>query len=77
VPQVAKAGFILAPLLARGDDAAAFMRREYRTWIRSFQFEAPRGQERFWSYVDVSLFAIPALPMRRAGDDEGDAASRP
>jgi hypothetical protein len=77
VPRVAEAGFILAPLLERGDDAAAFMGGEYRTWIRSFQFEAPRGQERFWSYVDVTLFAIPALPMRRADDDSSDSSRRP
>jgi hypothetical protein len=77
VPAVARAGFILAPLIARGDDAAAFMQFRYRTWIRSFHFDAPAGQAGFWSHVDVTLFTMPSLPMSPAGDDASASKENP
>jgi hypothetical protein len=74
---VARAGFVLAPLIASADDAAAFMEHRSRTWIRSFHFDAPAGQAEFWSHVDVSLFSIPSLPMRSANYDASGSPSRP
>lgn len=77
LPRVARAGFVLAPLIASADDAAAFMEHRRRTWIRSFHFDAPAGQAEFWSHVDVSLFSIPSLPMRSANYDASGSPSRP
>ena len=77
VPRVSRAGFILAPLLETADDAAAFMRGESRTWIRSLHLEAPAGQEEFWSRADVALYALPSVPVRTANDEAGNGASRP
>lgn len=63
VTRVARDGFMLAPAITTGDDAAAFFRGEARVWITSFRFEAPEGQEEFWSRVRVDLFAMPAIPL--------------
>jgi hypothetical protein len=42
-------------------------RGEASSWVRSFHFEAPPGQEEFWSHVDVSVFEMPGLPVRLGG----------
>jgi hypothetical protein len=63
LPRVAEFGFILAPTLTHGSDMAALMRGEASTWVRSFHFEAPEGQDEFWSHVDVELFRMPGLPF--------------
>jgi len=64
IPRVAADGFILAPRLGDGGDMAALMQGDAKTWVKSFHFEAPPGQEEFWSYMDVEVFQIPSLPIR-------------
>jgi hypothetical protein len=64
LPRVARAGFLLVPTLESGADLADLMAGETRTSIRSLHFEAPAGQEEFWSHVDVEVSALPALPLR-------------
>lgn len=64
VPDVASDGFILVPTLAEGSDLAALMRGTVQTWVKSVHFEAPPGQEEFWSHVDVRLFGLPGIPIR-------------
>jgi hypothetical protein len=64
VPRVASDGFILAPTIAGGSDMAALMRGQAASWVRSFHFEAPDGQDEFWSHVDVRLFGMAGLPVR-------------
>jgi hypothetical protein len=76
MPRVARAGFLLVPTLASGDDAAALLRGETRSGIRSFHFEAPAGQEEFWSRVAVVVSSIPSLPLRIATHDRPAPSSR-
>jgi hypothetical protein len=64
LPRVARAGFLLVPTLESGADLADLMAGETRTGVRSLHFEAPAGQEEFWSHVDVEVSALPALPLR-------------
>ena len=66
VPRTAKTGFILVPMLAAGSDMVSLMQGEATSWVRSFRFEAPAGQEEFWSHVDVGVYRLPALPARAA-----------
>ncbi len=66
LPRVAQAGFILAPGLEEGDDMAAFLKGESHSWVRSFHFEAPADQAEFWSHVDISVYALPDVPLRPA-----------
>ena len=75
VPRVARAGFLLVPTLATGEDAAALMRGETRSWVRSLHFESPPGEEKYWSRIDVEVFSVPSIPLRLAGPDPG--ASHP
>jgi hypothetical protein len=63
VPQIAKDGFILVPTLADGRDLALLMEGKTRTMIRSFHFEAPEGEARYWSHVNVQVFELPGLPI--------------
>ncbi|HEY4988331.1 MAG TPA: hypothetical protein VII09_00915 [Opitutaceae bacterium] len=63
LPRVAEGGFLLAPTIAGGGDMAALMTGQSGTWIKSFHFEAPGGQEEFWSHVDVQLDRLPGLPI--------------
>src|ERR1017187_8527742 len=53
LPRVAKGGFILVPTLGSGGDMASLLRGEAHSWVRSFHFEAPQGQEEFWSHIDL------------------------
>jgi hypothetical protein len=46
------------------------MRGQTRSWVRSFHFEAPSGQEKFWSHVDLGVFAVPAIPLRLLGPEQ-------
>jgi len=64
VPRVARFGFILVPTLADGSELALLMKGEARSRVKSFHFEAPGGQDEFWSHVDVSVFQMPGLPLR-------------
>jgi hypothetical protein len=64
LPRVARDGFILVPTLADGSDLMLLMKGEARSIVKSFHFEAPGGQEEFWSHVDVSVFQMPGLPLR-------------
>jgi hypothetical protein len=64
LPRIAQDGFILSPTLATGNDMAHFLRGEASSWVKSFHFEAPRDQDEFWSHVDVSVFAMPGLPLK-------------
>jgi hypothetical protein len=66
LPRVAKTGFLLAPMLESGADVASFLNGEANTWVRSLHFEAPEGQEEFWSHVDVTLFALSDVVLRSA-----------
>ena len=66
VPGVARAGFLLAPVLEEGEDMAAFLRGESHSWVRSFHFDAPADQAEFWSHVDVEVFGMPGIPLRPA-----------
>lgn len=68
VPQVARAGFLLVPTLTSVADAAALLRGETHSRVQSFHFEAPASQEEFWTHVDVSVFAIPDIPLRMTTD---------
>jgi hypothetical protein len=63
LPRVAADGFILAPRLEGGSDVAALMSGDARTWVRSIHFEAPAGQEEFWSHMDVEVYSMPGLPI--------------
>jgi hypothetical protein len=63
VPEVANDGFMLVPTLAGGEDLASLMRGTVQTWVRSIHFEAPAGEEEFWSQVDVRLFSLPGIPI--------------
>jgi hypothetical protein len=63
LPRVAEGGFLLAPTIAGGADMAALMKGRSGTWIKSFHFEAPAGQEEFWSRVEVKLDRLPGLPI--------------
>ena len=67
LPRVARAGFILDPTLQTGGDMALLMKGQSRSRVRSIHFEAPAGQEKFWSRVDVSVFEMPGLPVRPEG----------
>lgn len=67
LPQVARAGMLLAPVLTLGDDAAAFFRGEARIWVKSFHFEAPAEQSEFWSHFDVVVYTLPDLPLNAPG----------
>jgi hypothetical protein len=69
VPRISREGFILVPTLATGDDLALLMKGEIRSRLRSFHFEAPAGQEKFWSRVEVSVFQLPQLPIRPVRGD--------
>jgi hypothetical protein len=64
LPRVARAGFMLVPTLSDGSDLALLEKEEARSTVRSFHFEAPPGQDEFWSHVSVSVFQIPGLPLR-------------
>jgi len=64
VPRVARDGFILAPTLETGDEVASFLTGQEYSWVRSFHFEAPAGQEEFWSRVRVGVFELPAIELR-------------
>jgi hypothetical protein len=64
LPEVGRVGFILVPTLETGADMASFLRGEAHGWIRSLRFEAPSGQEEFWRPIDVSLDALPRIPLR-------------
>jgi hypothetical protein len=64
LPRVARGGFILAPTLASGRDMELFLKGEAESWVRSFHFAAPAGQDEFWSHVDVGVFGIPGIPLR-------------
>jgi|CZKI01.1.fsa_nt_gi hypothetical protein len=66
LPRVARAGFILVPTLESGGDMASFLRGEADSFVDSFHFEAPPGQEEFWSRVNVAVFALPGIPLRPA-----------
>jgi hypothetical protein len=66
VPTVARDGFLLVPTLEKGSDAALFLKGQTRSWVRSFRFEAPAGQAKYWSHVNVGAFAIPSIPLRPA-----------
>jgi hypothetical protein len=66
VPQVARDGFIIVPTLADGRDLALLMAGKTRTMIRSFHFEAPEGEARYWSRVNILVFQLPGLPIRMA-----------
>ena len=63
LPRVAQDGFILAPTLFGGGDLASLMHGDALTWVRSFHFEAPAGQEEFWSHVGVELSQMPGIPF--------------
>jgi hypothetical protein len=63
LPRVARSGFLLVPTLATGGDAAALMRGQTHSWVRSFHFEAPARQDEFWSGVEVHVFALPGIPL--------------
>jgi hypothetical protein len=52
------------PNLIQSGDVASLARGEASSWVRSFHFEAPPGQEEFWSHVDIGLFDLPGLPLR-------------
>jgi hypothetical protein len=64
LPRVAKVGFVLVPTLETGADVASFLRGEAHSWVHSLHFEAPGGQEEFWSHVDVTLLAMPEIALR-------------
>jgi hypothetical protein len=63
VPRVARAGFILVPTLADGSDLASLMNGTARSTIRSFHFEAPQGQGKFWDCINVKVYQLPGLPI--------------
>ncbi|HEY5079818.1 MAG TPA: hypothetical protein VII43_08220 [Opitutaceae bacterium] len=71
VPRVARAGFLLVPTLATGADAAALMEGQTHSWVRSFHFESPPGQERYWSRVEVEVFSVPSIPLHLVPADPG------
>ena len=64
VPRISRAGFLLVPNLIQSGDVASLARGEASSWVRSFHFEAPAGQEEFWSHVDIGLFDLPGLKLR-------------
>jgi len=64
LPRVARDGFILAPTLETGDEVASFLAGQEYSWVRSFHFEAPAGQDEFWSTVRVGVFELPAIELR-------------
>ena len=66
LPRLSRAGFILVPTVANGGDVAALLHGESRSWVKSFHFETPAGQEEFWSRVVVRVSALPSLPLRPA-----------
>ena len=66
LPRTARTGFILVPTLASGGDLVALMHGEARSWVKSFHFEAPEGQEEFWSHIEVRVSVLPSLPIRPA-----------
>lgn len=75
VPAVARAGFILAPTLEGGDDMAALMQGKARNWLRSFRFEAPAGQGRYWTRIDIGVYRMPGIPVRAAATGAGAAGA--
>lgn len=66
LPRVARDGFLLVPTLRDEADMAMLLGGEAKSWVRSFHFDAPADQGEFWDYVDVSLFALPGIPLRDA-----------
>ena len=64
IPRIARDGFIMVPTLADGRDLALLMEGKARSMIRSFHFEAPQGEARYWSRINVVVFQLPGLPVR-------------
>jgi len=75
VPRIARDGLILVPTLRTPGDAAEMMKGRTRSWVRSLHFEAPDGQDEFWSHVDVDVFDMPDIPLRLANDETHPAES--
>jgi hypothetical protein len=64
LPRIAVAGFLLDPLLATGDDLVAFLEGERRVGVRALCLDCPADQAEFWGSLQISLFALPDLPLR-------------
>jgi hypothetical protein len=68
LPRVARAGFILVPTLEHAEDLEALMDGVAPTWVRRIRFDAPAGQDEFWSHIDVNVMAIPSLSFAAIGN---------
>jgi hypothetical protein len=63
LPRMSADGFMLAPRLEAGSDLVSLMHGDARTWVSSLHFEAPAGQDEYWSHMDVKVYQMPGLPI--------------
>jgi hypothetical protein len=64
IPGIARAGFIVHPLLDDWNDLAAFVRGHGGRLARRLRLEAPNGEQHFWETIPLRMARVESLPVR-------------
>jgi hypothetical protein len=64
IPSIAKAGFVVQPLLESQQDFSSFIDGRVRISVRSIRFEPAAGTAKCWSRIDMQLAQLSDLPLR-------------